>query len=314
MKTIPLLVLLTLLMASCFVEIDEWFDEQNSNIPAVECYFCPQEIFSLSLYNTNNMADTTARTPITDALVKLFENGVLIDTLVHIQECNYATLNGTKPKVGHRYSIEITVPQGGVLTASDSIPLPPNITFEGVTPDAYFFEGIPYAKQSFSIYDQLHTENFYDIELLFQSEGMEGYRPAGLASNSYIFKNEVYYPQISVMQNSVFNHLPFRNESFKEQAESIDILYLTAMIQFGGDPRIYQPSHQLVTKISSISKDLYRFKTSLMIQIENREGNSLFGLIEPMNVYTNIDGGVGIFTGYNSVSDTVYVQSAPDYK
>lgn len=301
-------------MASCFVEIDEWFDEQNSNIPVVECYFCPQEIFSLSLYNTNNIADASARTPIADALVKLFENGILIDTLTHIQECNYATQNGTKPKVGHKYSVEITVPLGGILTASDSIPLAPNITFEGVTPDAYFFEGIPYAKQSFSIYDQLITENFYDIELLFQDDGMEGYSPAALASNSYIFKNEGYYPHIYVMQNSTLNNLPFRNESFKEQTESVDILYMTATIQFGGDPRIYQPTHQLVTKISSISKDLYHFKTSLIIQVENREGNSLFGLIEPKNVYTNIDGGAGIFAGYNSVCDTVYVQSAPDYK
>lgn len=314
MKKIPSLVLLALLMASCFIEIDEWFDEQNSNIPVVECYFCPQEIFSLSLYNTNNMADTTARSPITGALVKLYENGTLIDTLVHIDKCNYSTLKGTKPKVGHKYSVEITVPQGGILRASDSVPSPPNITFEGVTPDAYFFEGIPYAKQSFSIYDQLHTENFYDIELLFQDDGMEGYNPAALSSNSYILKNEVYYPQIAVMQNSVFNSLPFRNESFRKETESIDILYRTTTIQFGGDPRIYQPSHQLVTKISSISKDLYHFKTSIIIQIENREGNSLFGLIEPMNVYTNIDGGIGIFAGYNSVSDTVYVQSAPDYK
>jgi hypothetical protein len=127
-----------------------------------------------------------------------------------------------------------------------------------------------------------------------------------LYSNNPIIADEDYYP--SVLQFGAFppTHLFFKKETNKD-IFPIDFYYdqPTSTIVGGlssntSTTHIY--SHRAIIYLKTISYSYYQYHVSRLKQFYSRIGDPLYGVGEPVNVYSNIENGTGIFASYTSDS------------
>jgi hypothetical protein len=61
----------------------------------------------------------------------------------------------------------------------------------------------------------------------------------------------------------------------------------------------YVSRHLGNIQLKNVTEEYYLFKTSYLQGLYNQKENALYGMGEPMNVFTNIENGYGVFAGYN---------------
>lgn len=310
MKKYSVVVILAILLSSCMVNLEEWFTNDQLKIPIVESFICPDSIFMVNLYFSGNLNDINQKDYIPNAKIALLENGEFVDSIVYLDQGQYLSSKGLKPAANKWYSVEITIPEFGILSATDSVPSIPNVESVSIIPEFYYNDVFPLSKNSIVLTGCGTNTGFYEIQLKFKENNDSIYRLASLTSNSRVIQEEEYYPIQEMMKNTSFHYLPFSSVTFSSDTMEIEVLYQTTISQSGGDTYYYQRPHNLITCTKRVSKTYYQFKSSLLQQEESREGNPLYGLSEPINVFSNITGnGAGVFAAYNQILDTTKVET-----
>lgn len=100
---------------------------------------------------------------------------------------------------------------------------------------------------------------------------------------------------------SGFNGYLFNDESFNGQSKSIRL----ELFNFYEEQEI---TRYLIAELMHISKDYYNYFTS--IQKQNISQNDIFA--EPTQLYTNIEGGLGIFAGASINTNYILTQPKPE--
>lgn len=223
-------------------------------------------------------------------------SGSAVASMAPIKLYYHRTLT-TTVKSGRPYSIQVKYSGMETVTATNTVPRPVRAA---VVPQALGsainIQGRVMTRRSFSIDDNGSRENFYGIEVLAQPTGhnLPPERIAFLsdekAFSENLTVNDGQYSQGVLYQPD--DGVYFSNGKFKGRSETFD-LYV--------DQEYISQEYDLKVRVLTLSKDFFEFATSYQKQ-KNNAGNPF---AEPTQVYSNVEGGLGIFAGY-AVTEVVF--------
>lgn len=267
--------------------------------PVVSCIFNPDSLFKVNISTTQHILENRD-TKITDAVVKLYENNILKDTLIYNSDSFISKL---KPKATNSYSIYIDVPNYTNITSTDTLfPKPivkPLFFLDSISKDV---DGDVIGQAKIVLTDTSSKKNYYEIGLraeLINPKEWENpivevfFTP----NNDPIIMNEN-------MQAGHGSSIILSDELFNNKIQKLDINY-GVLFPIDGN-FIATRNYYLILTIRSISENYYNYKKTLVKHYNNQEQDIWQGLGKPIPMFTNIENGYGIFVGYNQVIDTVY--------
>ncbi len=179
--------------------------------------------------------------------------------------------------------------------------MPKNIVITNIKDSAGIDDKGDYYSQ-FSIFfeDDPNKSNFYEVAVwTTMSPNIIWY--GSCTSDDIIIKeegNEDYYPRDLLFSDKLINGLK------KEIKVNI---YPPAYSSPNGE-RAYliDPYYTFIVHFRSISENYYKYKKTLIRHMACKDGG-VFGC-EPVEMYSNIEGGLGIFAGYSSYVDTIWAR------
>ncbi len=265
----------------------------------------PDSAIRVYLGKTTNILD---REPsyIDDATVLLYENKLFIDTLSH--ETNGKYFSTIKPSIGEQYTIKVI--EENILTAGTIVPDATNL----INPEIEFPTGYDavnqeyYGNLTFKIDDNPLIENFYEVVIFYKSF----YAPDNEYYYSYlnnpnysivvpdpVVKNEGdwdYFPATIFFSDKLFNG--------KKQAFSFSTVTSKRYLSDGtSNSNALKDDGYILFR--SISKEYYLYRKYYTRHAYNsgihQDGiqNMLF-TGEPLDMYTNVTGGLGVVGAYSS--------------
>jgi hypothetical protein len=289
-------------IASCSVELD-YEDHYFEPKLVINGFLRPDSLVSVNVRSTMSVLSNEI-TFIENATVNLFVNGEFIESLVYNCNGDYKSENH-RPSAGDVYSIEVIADGYDTVTATDTIPEIVKILSatkaRGNTFDEY---GDPDTDYTVRFVDG-SGNNYYELMFIGQSS------PTEFNSNFSIGFNEGVIIADPVMKND--SDLDLYPPTFLFSDYLINGEDYTLSVKMnggsGGDftsPIVppYESGFFVVLRSASHSyyqymKSWYRHK--LGKQVGNKvEAFALTPLLsDPVKMYSNIEGGYGIFTSYN---------------
>jgi hypothetical protein len=264
-------------IASCelIVDIDVPFEKKQL---VVNCDFNPEEVWSAYISLNKNILDTLEHSRVTNAFVVVYENDQPIDTMAHVENGKYESDFG-KPFAGKEYSIRVQAEDYGIASAQSHIP---NVTqIENVTviepdPGSTDYK----TKITVAFTDNVNEENFYQLKVFTHHE--------------YLGED------FQIVYNSQSVGLSVDDPSENVEVEDWRAGVLLKDVLFNGKKREvsmithYPSGGNFLVELRTLSKDLYDYQITRSLQ-EISNGDPLS---QPINVYSNINNGFGIFAGY----------------
>jgi len=168
-------------------------------------------------------------------------------------------------------------------------------------------------------------DNYYEIEVFTVRKEVVGIDP-NPDNPPYIFSDEDRYGMLKTFSfNPLTNSrdfdasqlrentvLLFRDSEFKNQNIELEIL-----AQYNGPANTLKQLKdvlflelEVVVALRNVTREYFLYKTSLEKYFE-KEGNPF---AEPVNVFTNIENGLGIFTGFAQTSFRIDPRNERDYR
>jgi hypothetical protein len=266
----------SLLVLSCEKYL-EFEGEYKTPKIVVNSKITSDSTFKVHLSRSLNIVDNGELSSITDASVSILDgNDNLIETLVYDAEGFY--LGSNSPLTNQTYKIRVSAPS--YTPVSSQTYIPNDVTIISVDTSSYVStEGDTLFKLKIVFADNGSFDDFYQIRL--------GY--------GYFVSGQLYYNPVSLTSNDVSLGL--------EQDEFVDFASFTDEL-FNGSTKTLEVScnnfssyyDYLQINIITASKDVYLYDRTLATYSQNNGG--FFS--EPVQVYTNITNGFGIFGGYQT--------------
>ena len=258
----------------------------------------------LELQSSLNIFDTTKKALITDALVLYYENNILIDTIKYVDVLKkyiISTAINKYPVAGNDYSIQIIKQGFATVIAKTTIPHIVDITKLDILPIAYLDEtGSPHSEVSIAFTDPSDKVNFYEVEISDITEKFN----YELSSNNPIITGESYYPSVLDFKNNMPTSLLFNDSKINGQNVILKIYYLAPLII---TDHSYISDHSINVHLKNVTEEYYKNKITFIQHTYSLQENMLYGSGEPINVYSNINNGYGVFAGYNNSIQSLHI-------
>jgi hypothetical protein len=291
------LIAIFLFLISCEKEIEIKFPEIENQLVA-DCFFTPDSIFKVFVTNTQSF-NHYSKSFIPDALVKLYENEVFIENLQHIDSGFYVSNSEKKPEINKTYKIIISEPGYDEISADDIVPDLPVLNY--ITKNdtgSIDQEGEFHTTININFTDNASVKNYYEIKVFYLLR-VDDSIPTLIKcqSDDLLIKNEGlldYDPNTLIFNDELING---KNYNLKLICKNYTI---------NGFPHyLYNPDYKIIAHFRAISEEYYLYKKKLIVHLYNQGGDFFEGIGEPVQMYTNIENGFGIFAGYSCVVDTV---------
>jgi hypothetical protein len=216
---------------------------------------------------------------ISDANVRLYKNDTLIHSLtekpnspgVYIMETGIHDYD-----LGGTYELRVKADGYPPVNAFTVAPLsndPIKIDFEEY---GFSFDSDDYSSINITINDPIDIDNFYELSVL-------EVRNSGL-QNTY---RRYYFDYIDPIFEEGLNNVIISDASFNGEEKTFELLIERAIIDF--NPEILD---SMYVNYRVISKDQYLFQKTAEKNITSKDNP----FSTPVQIYTNIENGLGIFT------------------
>ncbi len=281
---LSLIVIAVLVFVGCKPQIVEIDLPPHDPALVVNCVFSPDSVWHAHVTASQGIQVADAPKAVENATVVIFENGAVVETLVHIVDGIYTAQNGTRPQVGHTYTIEASAPGYAKASGTDYVPvtvIPYGMEWRDSI--AYNqFQGYN-GEFSFKIDDPAGEENFYLLGVYQLDTFFDG-------TDTLYFVDDIYVEAFDPALESDFwsGDQRFNDGTFDGTSRTI-------RVQLSSDQHALPTT--LFFGLSSISKSYYLYVKSMSVYSQN-EGNPLS---EPTRVYSNMTPGAGIMAGYSTV-------------
>ncbi len=265
-----LFISLCCILYSCSITVHDDLLLQKSNYAVANCIFQNDKPFSIQISKSAALNDSSIEI-VSNAKVELFSNSVKIANLIF--DAASGCYSSTKsPEVGIVYQIKVTMPDGLILNAQDSLPAEPKISSYPIFQASTWYHELNgmCGQVEISILDNKNTIDYYEVE-------------AGIVSKinddiNYIDNvNSSWYQETILFSDQKINGKEYR-----------------MVIQIDGNaaPKV------IVRKISAA---YYNYKKSLYSyqNTQNNDGEWNPFPKNPSILKGNIINGLGIFAGYN---------------
>lgn len=296
-------ILIGISLTACLTEVD-LSDLRESPRLVVNGVAVAGESLRVSVTRTWFYTDDHPNVVIPDATVRLYVNGHYEETIPFVPGDTLFNAAGNYqaafvPQVADRLRLEVSAPGYEAVHAETEVPQPSTLVDakavqEVITADSTM-KRISYA---ICFQDAAEEENYY----LFRLE--EGYLSEDSIYRWHVLHLDYAEEPLFGQNSSALDQILFPQylsgyDGRVFSDEAINGLPYTIHLQntysYSGTPRI----KRLRVRLYAISADYYKYLKTLQDQSDNSFANHLIdaGLAEPIRVYSNIDGGLGIFGG-----------------
>ncbi len=297
-----ILSLLPVLFSSCSKEVVINL-APHEEILVVDCIFSPDSVFKLTLSKSSSIFSNCC-IKIESALIVIYENDSFRDTLKHKNGFYYSKVI---PQVQSRYDLLVSSTGFDKLTAHDVLETKPMLGKSRFIPNIFTDqEAKPVSQAIIEIHDNGNKRNYY--ELVLKNRHKEPFL------NREVIGNVVYAtsPDQVLINDSDLHVSPgsivFTNDLFAGQSYFLTINYIPQpLYAFMSPNNFVKYEHDLIISIRMVSENYYKYKKQLAKHIHFQNSNLWLGVGDPVPMYTNINGGLGIFAGFNQVTDTLYL-------
>lgn len=266
----------------------------------------PKSLY-LNIQNSATIFDTTKDNTIKNAIVLLYSNGIFFDTVHYVDSVrNYPIKQSFNPIAGDKIDVKVIKDGFENVSATSRIPLKVIITDTAITPIAYFDEtGAIFSEIKITFSDPANEINFY--ELVVTDIAYSNYDDPdiyyNLTTQDEIITSESYYPSILNFATDKPKYLLFKDKKISGQTHTLTVYYMPPIEPVGG----YINDHYISIHLRNVTEDYYKFKTTMLQQMYGKKEDILYGVAEPINVFTNIKNGYGIFAGFNNDIVSIHV-------
>ncbi len=316
-KHLLFLLLSVLLLSSCYKQLEIEFPNSEPLI-AVSCLFTKDSSFVVNVNQTSSFNDSVSH-KITNATCKLFADNQFVENLTHSSDGFYTSPSNYKADYNTVYKIEISSEDLPVVSAINEIPQPVQITNLTKQDSVMFGEDGKYLHQlDITIDDPSEIDNYYEFTIFayykldYSNVWWLDSTELAEIDTSYHIKTVVPQSQDIVLKNEglldYYPHtFPFSDELFNGQTYTLNINYLLPESTTSyNETQIYLiTDYQLIVAVRSVSEDYYKYKKKLIIHQENQDSDIWNGIGDPVQMFSNIKNGYGIFAGYTTFIDTI---------
>lgn len=271
--------------------------------PVVNCFFTNDTILKLRLSKTKNLFDTST-TIINNAKIYLYEDDIIYSQLTY-QDGFYYSAN--KLKLEKKYFITLKIPNFNDfddVSAYDILPSLPNLQSSSFLDSVLIDQsGFPISQVIINIQDNSNKNQYYEvlIELKYKRSFTDSIYETKIAD----YCKENYDPVIAneglvefIPQTLIFSNENFINQTYPLKVNFQNLLYLE-------DSYPQYKELKVIVHLRKISEFYYQFKRKLIIHQFSIQNDFWSGSTEPSLMFTNINGGYGIFAAYTEVVDTL---------
>lgn len=285
------IILFLSLLASCEKEIPLDEDQIKPRI-VVNSVFAANDTVKIHLSESRNILYNNGGTlpNITDATAKLFDgSNNELGTFTHDMEGNYY-LASSLPQAGNSYQLTVSHPNFDNITSTSTTPSIVNIIAIDTSRigDQLYID--------IQIDDNPNQTNYYSLSARTHSSYTWETEPGVFETETYAYDSWICSKDINVEGTAsetgeiCSQELLFSDKSFNGTS------YTFRMSDYYDESRDY-----LIISLRSMSADLFKYRVTYNNYQEN-SGNP-FG--EPVQVYSNIENGFGIFSGYSEFQDSI---------
>jgi hypothetical protein len=280
---------------------------QHKPMIVVNSVFTNDSLLKIHISKSNGMFQTS-RPWIESAFIKLFENDELIDTKELMATDSGLYISNFIPQESKFYRLEISSGGFNSIECTDFLPKKPILGSICFKDSVYIDEDrFPVSKVEVLIHDPDNNKNFYEIKfkLKYILPDESKYRITDAISyrknTDIVLQNENildYYPETLVFSDELFNGQDYNM--------IIDFAGPIHISSYNGQREYQGYDFSLILYCRSISENYYKYKKQLTKHLYNQDGDIWDGVGDPVQMYTNIEGGYGIFAGYSQVIDTIH--------
>ncbi len=293
---------LFLLLFSCQREIEFSTELQERKLVA-NSFFFPDSSIRIFL-NYSRSFNELQMDIFKDLTLNIIDgDGILYD--VRCDSSYYYSSIGLIPKAGCAYTISANLLGFDEVFATDTIPGEISIPVNLSKKDSVYFDvdlGYYLSSITFAINDNYSNKDYYELWLM-TVDTMFGYINKQIVqptSHDYDILNEnsaEIYTQSVLFSDSLFNG----------KTRSFSFYFVPPMISDleSGTKRIFR-EYLLIIHFRQVSKNYYYYKKSLIKHLSNQEGDYWTGTGMPLDVYSNVANGYGIFASYQYHNDTIF--------
>jgi len=235
-----------------------------------------------------------------NGLVRLFCNDEEIDTLIFNNGYYYSDVVALRKE---KYSLLVSTPGLGEVSSEDIIPTTTLIE-SYVHRDSIMMNDNNYPVMQLELgFTDKPGRDFYELSVIAD------YYVAGFNyrhSVGFMYSTDPVLVSTGLL-DFYAESIVFTDELFDGEQTSIKANY---WIQTGEMPLIGEGpeyGYILFVSLGSISESYYNYIRKQIIYQYSLESNIFTGLLDPVNMYSNITGGYGIFAGYSSDNKTINV-------
>ncbi len=301
------LLLLFCLGCETIVEVDA---PEYSSEPVVTSFFSPEDTWSATIHRSlgvNVKRDVTLEY-ISDASVMVTNGSQTIDVLRYQGNGRYVSSTSVLPTDGIKYTLQVDLPDKTSIQATSSAPSP-------VVISDYSIKALPPPPES----DPFQSTQ-YQIEIAFSDPPGANFYRIGVY-NRRVNSPRAGFPEEIIDPDSVYSLISFetitpgwacnyssdvelgvdpfdigRTDLICEEFTLTDRLFDGRGYSWSGiTDDVSEKTKELRLITSSLSEDYYKYLQSL-------DRNNLYdpALEEPFPVYSNVNGGLGVFAGYTN--------------
>lgn len=225
----------------------------------------------------------------TDAIVILRENNIIIDTLYYQSGYYYSHIQAEANK---HYALEIIVPDMESVFCEDLIP--EKTLLQGfVCNDSVLIDGDGFIINELKLdFQDFSGPSFYEVKL--EAEDV-----------IYNYKMGLWFMKNSdpiITSTGLLDYNPrtliFTDKMFDGKHCSVKIYFATQSYS----------DYNLKIIFRSVSESYYKFKEKQFAYLFSLDSDIFSGMSEPINLFSNITGGYGIFAGYTSDEKVLIVR------
>jgi hypothetical protein len=243
----------------------------------------------------NGNLDASKIKQIENATVNIFVDNILTETISNGEDGLYISNIIVEPN--KNYSCEIEVPGYKTLTCNAKIPTLSEIV-------EIVHEPLAYTDPEGTIFPSTHItfENNPDTIQYFEI----------IIKNLRSYNNEEhnYYASLVGIDDPILINegLPiavFSNELISGTSYTMSLNYNTMSSSWN-----IADTYPYIVELRSVSYDYYKYAKQLYLFKESVNNDNLTGTCAPVQLYSNINEGFGIFTGYSTyISDTIFPEN-----
>jgi hypothetical protein len=238
--------------------------------------------------------DTAPIKPIENATVELYVDGEYAETLGYVGDSFYKS--GIIAQTQKEYMCKVIVPSFPIASSTCIIPNPENILgIEHINKAGVDEEGVPYPAVKVTFSNNPNALTYFEIVI-------------SLIREEYISKPDLLNIIDPVLLNEGLPILVFSNELLESESYTMTINYTTGGAEHTDQAGWQAQLYPIRVELRTVCHSYYRYARQLYLYENSNDDPFLnSGILSSFQLYSNVDNGYGIFTGYSVVeSEIIY--------